>query len=234
MITDVSFSAALLAGLLSFFSPCVLPLVPSYFVFITGSSLDQLTTTPTLAVRMKIIMATIAFVLGFSTVFIIMGASASYISALLFQVKPYLRIVGGALIIVLGLHLMGVLRIRALYLEKRLHLKDKPLHFLGAFVVGMAFGAGWSPCIGPLLGSILILASSQETVAQGIWLLSIYSAGMALPFIILSISIGFAVRFIRRTTKIMGYVNTAAGILLVITGALLITDKLSLLASYLY
>jgi cytochrome c-type biogenesis protein len=234
MITDVSFSAALLAGLLSFFSPCVLPLVPSYFVFITGSSLDQLTTTPTLAVRMKIIMATIAFVLGFSTVFIIMGASASYISALLFQVKPYLRIVGGALIIVLGLHLVGVLRIRALYLEKRLHLKDKPLHFLGAFVVGMAFGAGWSPCIGPLLGSILILASSQETVAQGIWLLSIYSAGMALPFIILSISIGFAVRFIRRTTKIMGYVNTAAGILLVITGALLITDKLSLLASYLY
>lgn len=234
MITDVSFSAALLAGLLSFFSPCVLPLVPSYFVFITGSSLDQLTTTPTLAVRMKIVMATIAFVLGFSTVFIIMGASASYISALLFQIKPYLRIVGGALIIVLGLHLVGVLRIRALYLEKRLHLKDKPLHFLGAFVVGMAFGAGWSPCIGPLLGSILILASSQETVTQGIWLLSIYSAGMALPFILLSISIGFAVRFIRRTTKFMGYVNTAAGILLIITGALLITDKLSLLASYLY
>ena len=234
MITDVSHPTALLAGLLSFFSPCVLPLVPSYFVFITGSSLDELTGTPSVAVRAKIVLATTAFVLGFSTIFILLGASASYLSAILFQVRPYLRIIGGLLIIVLGLHLTGVLRIRALYMEKRLHLKDKPLHFLGAFVVGMAFGAGWSPCIGPLLGSILILASSQETVTEGILLLGTYSAGLALPFIVLSISIGFAVRFIRRTTRIMGYINTAAGVLLICTGILLVTDKFDLLASYFY
>jgi cytochrome c-type biogenesis protein len=231
MITEVSYPAALIAGLLSFFSPCVLPLVPSYFVFITGSSLDELTLAPSMAVRIKIILATVAFVAGFSTVFIIMGASASYISTLLFQIRPYLRIIGGLLIIILGLHLMGVFRITALYSEKRLHLKDKPLHFFGAFIVGMAFGAGWSPCIGPLLGSILILASSQETIAQGIGLLCVYSAGLALPFIILSISIGFAVQFIRRTTKILGYMNKAAGLILIITGALLITDKFGLLIS---
>lgn len=231
MIAEVSYPAALIAGLLSFFSPCVLPLVPSYFVFITGSSLDELTIAPSMAVRMKIILATVAFVAGFSTIFIIMGASASYMSALLYQIRPYLRIIGGLLIIILGLHLVGVFRINALYSDKRFHLKDKPLHFFGAFIVGMAFGAGWSPCIGPLLGSILILASSQETVAQGIWLLCVYSAGLALPFIILSISIGFAVRFIRQTTKIIGYVNKAAGIILIITGALLITDKFSLLTS---
>lgn len=233
MVPEVSYPAALMAGLLSFFSPCVLPLVPSYFMFITGSSLDELTDTPSVAVRAKIILATIAFVVGFSTIFIIMGASASFISNLLYQARPYLRVIGGVLIIILGFHLVGIFRIRALYIEKRLHLKEKPLHFFGAFLIGMAFGAGWSPCIGPLLGSILILASSQETVAQGIWLLCLYSAGLALPFIILSISIGFAVRFIRRTNKIMGYINIAAGILLIITGTLLITNKFGLLTSYL-
>lgn len=231
MIAEVSYPAALIAGLLSFFSPCVLPLVPSYFVFITGSSFDELTVAPSVAVRVKIILATVAFVAGFSTVFIIMGASASYISNLLYQIRPYLRVIGGLLIIILGLHLVGVFRINALYSDKRLHLKDKPLHFFGAFIVGMAFGAGWSPCIGPLLGSILILASSQETIIQGVGLLCIYSAGLALPFIILSISIGFAVRFIRRATKVLGYVNKAAGIILITTGALLITDKFGLLTS---
>jgi cytochrome c-type biogenesis protein len=234
MIPEVSYPAALMAGLLSFFSPCVLPLVPSYFMFITGSSLEELTATPSVAVRINIMLATLAFVVGFSTIFIILGASASYVSALLFRIRPYLRIIGGILIVILGLHLVGVLPIRALYLDKRLHLKDKPVHFMGAFLVGVAFAAGWSPCIGPLLGSILILASSQETILQGVWLLSVYSLGLALPFILLSISIGFAVRFIRRTTKFMGYLNKVAGILLIITGALLVTDKLELLTSYFY
>jgi cytochrome c-type biogenesis protein len=234
MIEEVSYPAALMAGLLSFFSPCVLPLVPSYFMFITGSSLEELSGAPSVTVRMNIMLATLAFVVGFSTIFIILGASASYVSTLLFKARPYLRIVGGILIVILGFHLVGLLPIRALYLDKRFHLKDKPVHIMGAFLVGMAFAAGWSPCIGPLLGSILILASSQGTILQGVWLLAIYSLGLALPFLFLSISIGFAVRFIRRTTKFMGYLNKAAGILLIMTGVLLITDKLELLTSYFY
>lgn len=231
MIEEISYTAALVAGLLSFFSPCVLPLVPSYFMFITGSSLDEMR-APSMVVRSKIILATLAFVLGFSTVFILMGASASYLSALLQGARAYMRVIGGLFIIVLGLHIIGVFRIRALEFDKRVHIKDRPLHFLGAFLVGMAFGAGWSPCIGPLLGSILILASSQETVTQGIGLLSVYSGGLALPFIILSISIGYAVGFIRRTTKALRYINMAAGILLIATGVLLVTDKFYLLTAY--
>jgi cytochrome c-type biogenesis protein len=231
MIEEISYTAALVAGLLSFFSPCVLPLVPSYFMFITGSSLDEMK-APSMVVRSKIILATLAFVLGFSTVFILMGASASYLSALLQGARSYVRVIGGLFIIVLGLHLIGVFRIRALEFDKRVHIKDRPLHVVGAFLVGMAFGAGWSPCIGPLLGSILILASSQETVTQGIGLLSVYSAGLALPFIVLSITISYAVGFIRRTTKALRYINMAAGFLLIVTGVLLVTDKFYLLTAY--
>jgi cytochrome c-type biogenesis protein len=231
MIEEISYTAALVAGLLSFFSPCVLPLVPSYFMFITGSSLDEMK-APSMVVRSKIILATLAFVVGFSTVFILMGASASYLSALLQGARSYVRVIGGLFIIVLGLHLIGVFRIRALEFDKRVHIKDRPLHFLGAFLVGMAFGAGWSPCIGPLLGSILILASSQETVTQGIALLSVYSAGLALPFVVLSITINYAVGFIRRTTKALRYINMAAGFLLIVTGVLLVTDKFYLLTAY--
>jgi cytochrome c-type biogenesis protein len=231
MIEHISYPAALAAGLLSFFSPCVLPLVPSYFMFITGSSLEEMA-APSMVVRTRIIVATLAFVLGFSTIFILMGASASYLSVLLQGARTYVRIIGGLLIIVLGLHLIGVFRIRALDFDRHVHFKDKPLHFLGAFLVGMAFGAGWSPCIGPLLGSILILASSQETVTQGIWLLSIYSAGLALPFMVLSITISYAVRFIRRTARALRYINVMAGLLLIVTGVLLVTDKFYLLTAY--
>ncbi len=231
MIEEITYPTAVAAGLLSFFSPCVLPLVPSYFTFIAGVSLDDLIQTPSAALRRKIIIATSAFVLGFSLVFILMGASAAYLSGLLHSATPYLRIVGGIFIIILGLHLLGVIRIHALDMEKRFHLKQKPMHFLGTVVIGMAFGAGWSPCIGPLLGSILILAGSQDTVTQGIWLLSLYSAGLALPFVLLSLCINLLIGFVRRTSKALRYINIGAGILLVITGLLLITDKLRLLSS---
>ena len=230
MFEEISFSAAFLAGLLSFFSPCVFPLVPSYFTFITGSSLEELTEARSVVVRRKIIVATFAFVLGFSAVFIILGASASYLSSLLMAYQSYLRVGGGVLIIVLGLHMMGAFRIRVLDIEKRLHLKKKPLHFLGTFFIGMAFGAGWSPCIGPLLGSILILAGNQETIARGIWLLAVYSIGLALPFVILSVCINFLINFIYSTAKTIRYIHMVAGILLIITGLLLIADRLRLLA----
>lgn len=231
MIEDVSYTAAVIAGLLSFFSPCVLPLVPSYFSFIAGASFEEITHRPDAALRRRIFMATLAFVLGFSTVFIVLGASATYLSGLLFAYKSYLRIVGGCLIILFGLHLLGVVRIGALNMDKRLHLQRKPLHFMGTFVIGMAFGAGWSPCIGPMLGSILILAGNQETIGEGVALLTVYSAGLAVPFVALSLATNVLVRFVRRTTRAMRVINIISGVLLLATGILLVMDKFGLLAS---
>jgi len=232
MFEDVTYSVALLYGLLSFFSPCVLPLIPSYFCFITGLTLEELTEAPKAAIRRKIMLSTLAFVLGFSLVFIILGASASYVGGLLAEHKSVIRIVGGALIILFGLHLAGILRIPAFQYEKRLHIRKKPLHIMGTFLVGMAFGAGWTPCIGPILGSLLVLAQDKETVGQGVRLLCIYSIGLALPFIILSAGINYLLVFTRNATKVLRYANPVAGVLLVLTGILLVTDKLRLLSFF--
>ena len=232
MFEDVTYPVALLYGLLSFFSPCVLPLIPSYFCFITGFSLEELTSAPHKAVRHKIILSTLAFVVGFSLVFIVLGASASFLGGLLFQYKGPVRIIGGALIILFGLHLSGLVSIPVFQYDKRLHLRKKPLHFLGTLVIGMAFGAGWTPCIGPILGSLLIMAQDKETVAQGVRLLCIYSIGLAMPFILLSVFINYLLAFTRRATKVLRYANPVAGVLLIATGILLVTDKLRLLSFY--
>ena len=232
MFGDVTYSVAFLYGLLSFFSPCVLPLIPSYFCFITGLTLEELTEVPKAAIRRKIMLSTLAFVTGFSLVFIALGASASYVGSLLSEHKGIIRIGGGILIILFGLHLAGILRIRALQYEKRLHVKKKPLHLMGTFLVGTAFGAGWTPCIGPILGSLLVLAQDTETVGQGVRLLCIYSAGLALPFLILSAAINYLLVFTRKANKVLRYANPVAGILLVLTGILLVTDKLTLLSMY--
>ena len=231
MFTEaVSFPAAFLAGLLSFFSPCVLPLIPAYFTFITGYSLEELT-EGNIEIRKKVILSTISFVLGFSVVFILMGGSASYLGGLIYKYKNLIRIIGGVLIIILGIHLTGVFRIRSLEFEKRIQIQKKPLHFLGTFIIGMAFGAGWSPCIGPLLGSILIVAGSQETIGQGMVLLGVYSAGLALPFVIISVFINFLLVFMKRATRVLKYVNVVAGILLILVGLVLVTNKLYLFSS---
>lgn len=231
MLTEaVSFPAAFLAGLLSFFSPCVLPLIPAYFTFITGYSLEELT-EGNIEIRKKVILSTISYVLGFSVVFILMGGSASYLGGFIYKYKNLIRIIGGVLIIILGMHLTGVFRIRSLEFEKRIQIKKKPLHFLGTFIIGMAFGAGWSPCIGPLLGSILIVAGSQETVGQGMVLLGVYSAGLALPFVIISVFINFLLIFMKRASRVLKYVNVVAGILLILVGLVLVTNKLYLFIS---
>jgi cytochrome c-type biogenesis protein len=228
---SVSYGAALVAGLLSFFSPCILPLVPAYFTFITGFSLEELTGDLRPGQRGAVVRATLAYVSGFSLVFILMGASASLFGALAFAYRDAIRIVGGVLIVFFGVHLTGIWRIGWLDFERRVHLKRKPMHLLGTFLVGMAFGAGWSPCIGPLLGSILIVAGNQDTVGQGILLLSLYAAGLAIPFLILSLFINLLIVFVRKAAPAIRYLNLAAGIVLILIGLMLLTNRLHWISS---
>lgn len=232
MFTEtVSYSAAFLAGILSFLSPCVLPLIPAYFTFISGYSIEELTDDPDTAIRKEVLLATILFVSGFSLVFVLMGASASALGGLIAANKHYIRIIGGILILMLGVHMTGLIRFRSLDIEKRIHIQNKPLHRLGTFVVGMAFGAGWSPCIGPLLGSILIIAGSRETIHQGVALLAVYAAGLALPFLIISVFIPLLLGFVRRAKTALKYINAVAGILLILVGIFLLTGSFSLFSS---
>jgi len=229
-IESISYTAAFFAGLLSFFSPCILPLIPAYFTFITGFSLDEMIEGRNSAIRKKAIVSALAYVAGFSFVFILMGASASWFGGLAREYREPLRIVGGAVIILLGIHLTGLFRIRSLDFEKRMHVKKKPLHLIGIFGIGMAFAAGWTPCVGPILGSILIVAGSQESVWQGVSLLGLYSLGLGLPFILISFFINLVVVFIKKVAPTLRYINGVAGALLIIIGALILLDKLYLIS----
>lgn len=225
----ITFSTAFIAGLLSFLSPCVLPLIPAYFSFITGLSVDEMT-TDTKGIRQRVILSTLAYVAGFSFIFILFGASASFLGGLASQYSWVIRYLGGGIVLVFGLHLLGVINVKGFQFEKRFHVKKKPVHLLGTFVIGMAFGAGWTPCIGPMLGSILIVAGNQETILKGVWLLAVYSAGLALPFILISIFINSMLGFMKRATRLIGIINKVAGVLLIAIGLLLIFDQFKLLA----
>lgn len=221
----VSYSAAFLAGLLSFVSPCLLPLIPAYFAFISGYSIEELTDNPNAAVRSRILAATTSFVLGFSLVFILMGASASFLGSLVMEYKDIIRIAGGLMILGLGVHMTGIIRFRGLENEKRIMVHKKPLHLAGIFLVGMAFAAGWSPCIGPLLGSILMVAGTRETIGEGVVLLGIYSIGLAIPFMLVSFFVPAMLRIVKGATKTIQYVGPVAGALLIVVGLLLLTDS---------
>jgi cytochrome c-type biogenesis protein len=225
----ITFPAAFIAGLLSFLSPCVLPLIPAYFSFITGLSVEEMTTDAK-GIRQKVILSTLAYVAGFSFIFILFGASASFLGGFASQYSWVIRYLGGGIVLLFGLHLLGIINIKGLQFEKRFHVKKKPVHLLGTFVIGMAFGAGWTPCIGPMLGSILIVAGNQETILSGVWLLAVYSAGLALPFILISIFINSMLGFMKRATRLIGIINKVAGILLIGIGLLLIFDQFKLLA----
>ncbi len=230
MFTEtITFQAALIAGLLSFFSPCILPLIPAYFSFITGLTLDELTLDAR-ETRKKVLVSTLAYVCGFSFIFILLGASASFLGSVMAKYTWLIRYAGGGIVIVFGLHLLGIINIKGLNFEKKIHMNEKPLHLMGTFVIGMAFGAGWSPCIGPLLGSILIVAGNQETILQGMLLLGVYSAGLALPFILISLFINRLLEIMKRATRVLMYVNKVSGVLLIALGVLLITDRLGILA----
>jgi len=226
----ITYPAALFAGLLSFFSPCILPLIPAYFSFITGLSLDELTEDKK-ETRRKVILSTLFYVAGFSFIFILFGASASFLGGVVSQYSWVIRYLGGGIILIFGLHLLGLINIKGFNFEKRIHVKEKPLHLMGTFVIGMAFGAGWSPCIGPMLGSILIVAGNQDTITKGIFLLSVYSAGLAIPFLLMSFFINSILEIMKRATKFIGVFNKISGILLILIGLLLIFDKFRLLGT---
>lgn len=227
---NITYSAALIAGLLSFFSPCILPLIPAYFSFITGLTLDELTENKR-EIRLKVILATLFYVAGFSFIFILFGASASFLGGVATQYSWVVRYLGGGIILVFGLHLLGIINIKGLNFEKKIHIKEKPLHLVGTFIIGMAFGAGWSPCIGPMLGSILIVAGNQDTVMEGVLLLAVYSSGLAIPFLLMSFFINSIIEIMKRATRFIGILNKISGVLLIIIGLLLIFDKFRLLAN---
>jgi cytochrome c-type biogenesis protein len=230
---NVSLAAAFLAGLFSFVSPCVLPIVPGYLCFISGVNVAQFKEggAPRDLAR-RVALSSLFFVLGFSTVFVSLGAAATLIGSLLQEHKRALGMIGGVVIIVLGLHTAGVMRIPWLLSEKRANLQSRPLGLLGAYVVGLAFAFGWTPCIGPILGAILLYASQQETVGQGVVLLSAYSAGLGIPFLLSALAINWFFKGFARLRTRMHAVEVASGVLLVGVGLLLLTDRLTLIAQY--
>ncbi|HET7747297.1 MAG TPA: cytochrome c biogenesis protein CcdA [Vicinamibacteria bacterium] len=231
--SGVSLLTAFAGGLASFVSPCVLPIVPGYLSFISGVNVAQFraTAAPSELVR-KITVTSLVFVLGFSTVFVLLGAAATFIGYILQQYKRPLGMVGGALVIVLGLHTAGIIRIPFLLYEARAEMKDRPMGLLGAYLVGLAFGFGWTPCIGPILGTILLYASQQETVTEGVVLLSSYSAGLGVPFVISALAINRFFRASSRLTRHMKLVERVSGVLLILVGLLLVTDQLAVLARW--
>lgn len=222
---DVSIPAALIAGLVSFLSPCVLPLVPPYLCFITGASLEQLSEREgSMAVqRRRTLLAALFFVLGFSTVFILMGVSASYVGQLLRAWLPVLAQVAGVFIILMGLNFLGVFKLGFLSREKRYHAETRPAGLIGAYGVGLAFAFGWTPCIGPVLAMILTLAATEQDMARGAGLLAVYSAGLGIPFLLAAAGIGTFLGFFRRFRSQMRNVERAMGLLLVLTGVMFLT-----------
>ena len=229
---DVTYIGALIAGVLSFLSPCVLPLVPPYLCFLGGTTFDQLTgedETPS-HVYTTVILSSIAFVLGFTTVFVILGATASAAGQLLAANLPLLSKIAGVIIIIAGLHFLGIIHIPILHREARYHADARPAGLVGAFVIGLAFAFGWTPCIGPVLGAILAVAAGEDSVSRGVSLLLVYSLGLGIPFILAAIAIRPFLRTMERFRKHLGMIEKVLGGFLVLTGILFLTDSMTLIS----
>jgi len=229
-MNSVSVGAAFLAGLASFLSPCVLPLVPGYISFMSGLSLEELSSGQAgPGTTRRAAWAALFFVLGFSTVFTALGASASLVGQLLAAHLSVLAKAAGALIILLGLHTTGLVPIKWLYYTKRADSSRVPPGLAGSFVMGLAFAFGWTPCIGPILAGILALAATQETVAQGVVLLFVYSMGLGVPFLLTGLGVSAFLRFFARYKRFIRWGEVAAGLLLIALGVLMLTSRMSLL-----
>lgn len=224
---DVTFLAALIAGLVSFLSPCVLPLVPPYLVYLAGTSLERFADRePEPRVKRETVLAACLFVLGFSTVFVSLGASASVIGSLIRAYSGPLATIAGVIIIIMGLHFLGLTRIGLLYRQKRVEV-PKPVGLWGAYVMGLAFAFGWTPCIGPILAAILAVAAAEQTVTKGASLLAVYSLGLGIPFIVAAFAIEPFAAFLARFRKHMLRVEQAMGALLVLTGIAFLTGSIN-------
>ncbi len=232
---EVTYIGALIAGLISFLSPCVLPLVPPYLCFLGGTTFDQLTGEGEVPpdVHRGVVFASIAFVLGFTTVFVSLGATATAIGQLIASNLTFLSKIAGGAIIIVGLHFLGILKLPFLYREFRSHAASAPAGLAGAYLVGLAFAFGWTPCIGPVLASILMVAAAEQSVGQGVSLLFIYSMGLGIPFVLAALAFGPFMGFLTRFRKHLGHMEKVMGGLLVLTGLMFITGSMNIIGIWL-
>ena len=229
---NITFFFAFSAGFLSFVSPCVLPLIPSYVSYITGISFEDLVEGGEEKNFTKVTLYnSLAFILGFTIVFVSLGASSSYFGSLLRDYQELIMRVGGILVIVFGLFIMGILKLDFINRDKKFHLQEKPAGYIGSVFVGIVFAAGWTPCIGPLLGSILSIATSEGSVLFGVELLLVYSIGLGIPFLITSLALNTFLRHVPKVTKHMRVITTISGLILIAIGLLLVTDRFAELSN---
>ena len=232
-VGSVSFAMAFVAGLVSFLSPCVLPLAPSYVTFVTGMSIDDLANGDRRGARRQAALHAALFILGFTLVFLALGATATLFGAALRQLLPALQQVGGVVIVVFGLYLLGVLRLPALMRERRVHLARKPSGRAGSVLVGVAFGAGWTPCVGPVLASILLYAGMQGTMGQGMLLLAVYALGLGIPFFLTAVAFNWFLAGTRLLRHRLRLIERVAGAFMVVVGVLLVSGRFAVLSNYL-
>lgn len=233
-LNQVGLFAAFSAGLLSFVSPCVLPLVPSYISYLSGLSIEQLADAEERSrFRKEIVLNSLLFIFGFSAVFIAFGASASLIGQLLITYQDVVRKMGGILIIFFGLYLLGVLKVGVLSTEKRFHFKSRPAGYLGSVLIGVAFAAGWTPCVGPVLGTILLYASTTDSLLNGVALLSAYSLGLGVPLFVTALGVDRFLVYFKRVRAYLWGVSAVCGVFLVVVGLLIYANSLTILTSFL-
>jgi len=233
MTQGLSIPVAFVAGVVSFLSPCVLPLVPGYISMLSGASMEELKSGAVPGLVGKILRNSIAFVVGFSLVFVVLGASATAVGTFLQSQRAVFNVVAGIIIIVFGLHLTGLVRIPILYRDTRMNTAQRRRGLVGSFILGFAFAFGWTPCIGPILTGILALAATGDTVFQGMFLLAVYSAGLGIPFLLTGLGLSQFMKFYSGFRKHLQVVEVGSGILLIAVGALMAFNKLNILSGYL-
>jgi cytochrome c-type biogenesis protein len=231
--SHISIFVAFSAGLLSFVSPCVLPLVPSFVTYITGLTFEDITSTKEKTrVRYITIANSLAFIGGFSFIFVLLGASATFIGEVFLAYQDIVQKIGGILVVLFGLYIMGVIKLNFLSSEKKFHIENKPAGYIGSFLVGMAFAAGWTPCVGPILGSILLYASTTGSVAKGMGLLAVYSLGLGLPLFISALAINTFLSTFKVITRYMRWITIVSGAFLIIVGIMIFTGSFTFLTAW--
>jgi len=231
---QISLVAAFSAGLLSFVSPCVLPLVPSYISYITGLSVEQLTDAGERSkFKTAIVVNALLFIAGFSSVFIAFGASASFIGQMLITYQDHIRRIGGMMIIVFGLYLLGIVNLNFLKMEHRYQFRNRPAGYLGSFLIGVAFAAGWTPCVGPVLGTILLYASTTDSLLNGIVLLACYSLGLGLPLFLTALGVDRFLAYFKEVRAYLWGVSTVSGVFLIVVGIMIYANSLTMITSFL-